>query len=110
MLTTTVVTVKTCAAGTISNFNDSTFGHVGAPVPSVEIKLVDVPDMNYFTTKDVPEAESKDASKPKYGGEVWIRGPSVALGYYKDEKKTKEDFDENGWFHTGSSDYLLFMN
>jgi len=34
-------------------------------------------------------------------GEVWIRGPAVCSGYYVQEKKTREDFDENGWFHTG---------
>ena len=35
------------------------------------------------------------------GGEVLIRGPSVSLGYYKDQEKTAESFDDEGWFHTG---------
>jgi len=78
---------ETTSAGTVSDALDLKTGHVGPVIPSVEIKLVDIPDMNYFSSKGE--------------GEVWIRGPSVTLGYYKDEKKTAEDFDADGWFHTG---------
>lgn len=33
-------------------------------------------------------------------GEVAIKGPNVMLGYYKDPKRTKSVFTEDGWFRT----------
>lgn len=34
-------------------------------------------------------------------GEIWAKGPNVMLGYYKNEKTTREVITENGWFKTG---------
>ncbi len=34
-------------------------------------------------------------------GEILFKGPNLMLGYYKDDAKTKETIDEEGWFHTG---------
>jgi len=67
---------------------DATVNHVGPPIQCTEIKLVDVPEMEYLSTNNPPR------------GEVVIRGAQVSSGYYKDEKKTAEEF-RDGWFYSG---------
>jgi long-chain acyl-CoA synthetase len=79
---------ETAAAVCISHPKDHTMGHVGPPLPSAEVKLVDVPEMGYLSTNDPPT------------GEVVARGPSIFRGYYKNDKATKSTII-NGWCHTG---------
>ncbi|KAJ2684109.1 long-chain fatty acid-CoA ligase [Coemansia spiralis] len=67
--------------------DDATFNNVGAPCPSVEMKLVDVPEGNYY---------AKDGK-----GEIWVRGPSVFRGYLGNDKLTRETVTEDGWLKTG---------
>ncbi len=53
--------------------------------------------------KVIPNVQIKiDNPDPKTGeGEVLVKGPNVMKGYYKDPDKTKEVFDDEGWFKTG---------
>lgn len=72
---------------TLTLHGDSSVGHVGPPLPCCHIKLVDVPEMQYYAINGQ--------------GEVCVRGYNVFEGYLKDPVKTAETIDEDGWLHTG---------
>lgn len=93
---------ETCAAATLTFGNDNTPGHVGGPIGPCEIKLVDVPEMNY-TSKD----KSEDGNlQPR--GEVCIRGNNLFSGYFNDKENTKKAVDKDGWVHTGDVGTIIY--
>ncbi len=57
-------------------------GILGAPVPGVEIKLL-------------PDADMRC--------EIRVKGPNVMPGYFKDDAKTAESFDAEGYLITGDA-------
>ena len=67
------------------------YNTVGLPVPSIEVKLLDVPEAGYLSTNSPPQ------------GEVLIRGPSVIKGYYKRDDLNNDPtiFTKDGWLRTG---------
>ena len=64
----------------IGTNKENRVGSIGKVVPSDEVKLINV---------------NKEGI-----GELIVKGPNIALGYYNDEKATKEAFKDE-WFHTG---------
>ncbi len=57
----------------------------GVPLPGLEIRIVE------------PDEEGR--------GEIVVRGPSVMLGYYKNEEATRQVL-KDGWFATGDFGYF----
>ena len=66
----------------LDNFKDDS---AGFPLPGVQLKIAD--------------------ADPEGVGEIWAKGENVMLGFYKNEKATKEVF-EDGWFRTGDEGFL----
>jgi len=59
---------------------------VGRPRGDTQLRLVD------DAGNDVPAGEQ---------GEIWGRGPCCAMGYFRDEAATREQWTADGWFRTG---------
>jgi feruloyl-CoA synthase len=62
-------------------------GHIGLPVPGVEVKLV------------------HDAASGKH--EIRFRGPNVMPGYWRNPEATAEAFDDEGYYRTGDAARLI---
>src|SRR5262249_50734603 len=60
-------------------------GHVGTPLPGVEVRLVD---------------EKGRPVEPGAPGEIEVRGPGVFTEYWRRPESTQQAF-RDGWFRTG---------
>jgi len=86
---------ETVSNGSVQRLDDWSIENIGPPLSSIEVKLVDVPDMGY-TSND----------KPYPRGEIWLRGPPITAGYFKNETQTvsayfRSDDSEYNWFASG---------
>lgn len=62
-------------------------GSIGVPFPSTDIRIVDPESL-----EDAPDGEA---------GELWVKGPQVFRGYWKNEEATHAALTEDGWLRTG---------
>jgi len=65
----------------------------GRPVANHEVRVV-----NQETLEDMPEGEV---------GEIWIKGPQVMHGYWKNSEATRESINAEGWFRSGDAGYMI---
>ncbi|MFB6299107.1 MAG: class I adenylate-forming enzyme family protein [Halobacteriales archaeon] len=72
-----------------STFGDKV-GSVGQPIPHTASKIVDEDG------EEVPVGEE---------GKIWVQGPQVMKGYYKNDEATDAAFSERGYFKTGDIAY-----
>lgn len=67
-------------------FGPRKIGSAGLPLPGCETRVV------------TAEAREAGVGEP---GELWVRNPGLARGYYKAAELTAQKFDAGGWLHTG---------
>jgi len=79
---------ENCANATLEMVGDNRAGHVGPPMPTVQVKLVDVPEMNYTAAENS-------------SGEVCTLSVCNFAGYHKNQEETDKVLEADGWLHTG---------
>jgi long-chain acyl-CoA synthetase len=77
---------ETAAAATVNRRHDRKLGTVGRPLPGIELRTVDP------TGEPLP---------PGAAGEVLVRSPSNATGYWRAPEETAATFLPDGWVRTG---------
>lgn len=88
---------ETCGPTTLGYPDEmSMVGAVGAVSVYNEMRLEEVPEMNYNPLGNPP------------CGEVCVRGKSVFTEYHKSPELTREAM-KDGWFHTGPIELFLVL-
>lgn len=85
----------------VNHPKDNTAGHVGGICTGLEAKIVDVPDMDYFSN----DKDENGNVTPR--GEICLRGPQIFVGYYMRTDLYDKAVDKEGWLHTGDIGQMM---
>ncbi|OAL38399.1 hypothetical protein AYO20_02458 [Fonsecaea nubica] len=80
------MTETTCTGLMVPGIIPDDTGSVGSLLPNTQAMLVD--EQGEETSGDV-------------GGELWIRGPQMTTGYWRNEEATSQTLTKDGWLKTG---------
>ena len=89
----------------LNSIYDTSVGTIGGVQNTTELKLVDLPEFNYFSTDVNPET-----GVPEPRGELCFRGDTVFKGYFKNLEETNSIIEKDGWFHSGDVGVILTQN
>ena len=106
---------ETCASAALQPVEDGRTNLAGFPTACSEIRLRScVSDSGEFEALDkagnpylATDTHDHSGRRVQGRGEVQIRGPAVAAGYYRNPKLTAEAFTADGWFRTGDIGAIL---
>jgi len=94
---------QTEGSGTVffNSLHDTCPGTLGSIVNTAELKLVDLPEFNYYSTDVNPET---GVLEPR--GEICFKG-LFFQGYFKNIEETNRIIDKDGYLHTGDVGVIL---